>query len=133
MGSSDISKSDSDTISNSAKYGDLELMECSSINDGTTIKSAWIAKKSIILNDRNVNLIKYNFLDSIGEYIDSNLPTPACYLSKKYIKNLNVDKPKINIFDIKNEIKCQFKHWAVILELSNHTYINIQFVEMVSP
>ena len=65
MGSSNISKSDSDTISNSAKYGDLEIMECSSINDGTTIKRAWIAKKSISLNDRNVNLIKYNFLDSI--------------------------------------------------------------------
>jgi len=127
MGSSNISKSDSDTISNSAKYGDLEIMECSSINDGTTIKRAWIAKKSISLNDRNVNLIKFTFLDSIEEYIDSKLPRNACDASKEYIKNLNIEKPKINIFEIKNEIKSQFKHWAVILELSNHTYINIQF------
>ena len=114
MGSSNISKSDSDTISNSAKSGDLEIMECFSINDGTTIKRAQIAKKSISLNDRNVNLIKYYFLYSILEYSNSILPRTSCYVSIEYIKNLNVEKPKINIFEIKNEIKSQFKHWAVI-------------------
>ena len=85
-------------------------MKCSSINDGTTIKRVWIAKKSISLNDRNVILIKYNILYSILDYFDSKLPSTACYKSIEYIKNFNVDKPKTNIFEIKNEIKCQFKH-----------------------
>ena len=97
-----------------AKYGDLQIIECSSINDGTTIQRVCIAKKSISLNDRNVNLIKYNSLYSILEYFDSKLPIISCYKSIEYIKNLNVEKPKINIFEIKNEIKCQFKLWALI-------------------
>ena len=36
-------------------------------------------------------------------------------------------KPKVNIFKIKNEYKNYFKHWAIILELSNNTFVCIQF------
>ena len=36
-------------------------------------------------------------------------------------------KPKINIFNIKNDWIGYFKHWALILELSNGSYVNIQF------
>ena len=42
------------------------------------------------------------------------------------------EKPKLiksekNVFDIENENRWYFKHWAIILELSNDTYVNIQF------
>jgi len=36
-------------------------------------------------------------------------------------------KPKKNIFKLKKESKSHFKHWAIILELSNGSYVNIQF------
>ncbi len=36
-------------------------------------------------------------------------------------------KPKANVFKIKNECNSHFKHWAIILELSNDSYVNIQF------
>ena len=48
-------ESDSESFSNSAdEYNDLETMDCSPQNSGTIIRRVWISKKSITLNDRNV-------------------------------------------------------------------------------
>ena len=49
------------------------------------------------------------------------------------MKENKISVPKIkssipnNLFNIKNCIISQAKHWAIILELSNNTYVNIQF------
>ena len=42
-------------------------------------------------------------------------------------RKFELDKPKVNIFKIKNECRWYFKHWAMILELSNGSFVNIQF------
>lgn len=83
-------------------------------NKNTIIKRVWIVKRSIRVNDDHVQV--FNPLDLYS-------------LFKRYNKNFEVSfsLPKQNIFKIKNEIKWKFKHWAIILELSNGSYINIQF------
>ena len=108
-------KSDSQSSSNSAsKTNELEKMNCQPANKNTIIKRVWIIKRSITVNDDHVQV--FNTLDLYS-------------LFKRYNKNFEVSffLPKHNIFKIKNEIKCKFKHWATILELSNGSYINIQF------
>ena len=106
---SNSSKSDSDSSSNSGnKNGKLETMDGLKENENTIINRVWIVKKSITLNDGHV----INF-------------DPFFILKfKKPIKLLN---PKANVFKIKNECNSHFKHWAIILELSNDSYVNIQF------
>jgi hypothetical protein len=117
---SNSSKSDSDSSSNSGKNknGNLEKMDCRKENDNTMIYRVWIVKKSITLNDRHIN---FNSL-------------PNCNTTLSLIRNfgekiedIKLVESEENIFDIKNETKLWFKHWAIILELSNDTYVNIQF------
>ena len=116
---SNSSKSDSDSSSNSGnKSGNLEKMDCRKENDNTKIYRVWIVKKSITLNDRHIN---FNSL-------------PNCNTTLSLIRNfgekigdIKLVESEENIFDIKNETKLWFKHWAIILELSNDTYVNIQF------
>ena len=111
---SNSSKSDSDSSSNSGnKNGKLETMDCLKENENTIINRVWIVKKSITLNDRHVNVSALSFFSRMF----SNM--------KK--KSINLVKPKANIFKIKNECNSHFKHWAIILELSNDSYVNIQF------
>ena len=108
-------KSDSQSSSNSAsKTNELEKMNCQPANKNTIIKRVWIIKRSITVNDDHVQV--FNTLDLYS-------------LFKRYNKNFEVSffLPKQNIFKIKNESKWKFKHWATILELSNGSYINIQF------
>ena len=107
-------KSDSESPSNSAdKNGNLEEMKCEPQNSGTIIRNVWIGKKSINISDNHVCLIT----------------NPRIF--DKYYYGLSLDvkieEPKVNIFNIKNEYKILFKHWAIILELSNKTIVNIQF------
>ena len=111
---SNSSKSDSDSSSNSGnKNGKLETMDCLKENENTIINRVWIVKKSITLNDRHVNV--------------SALSLFSRMFSKMKKKSINLVKPKANIFKIKNECNSHFKHWAIILELSNDSYVNIQF------
>ena len=116
---SNSSKSNSYSSSNSAnKNCNLEKMDCRKENDNTKIYRVWIVKKSITLNDRHIN---FNSL-------------PNCNTTLSLIRNfgekigdIKLVESEENIFDIKNETKLWFKHWAIILELSNDTYVNIQF------
>ena len=111
---SNSSKSDSDSSSNSGnKNGKLETMDCLKENENTIINRVWIVKKSITLNERHVNVSALSFFSKM--------------ISKIKKKSINLVKPKANIFKIKNEYNSSFKHWAIILELSNDSYVNIQF------
>ena len=111
---SNSSKSDSDSSSNSANNnGELETMDCLKENENTIINRVWIVKKSITLQDRHVNAL----------YIHPFGPLKK----RKLNPDLNLVKPKPNIFKIKNEYNSSCKHWAIILELSNDSYVNIQF------
>ena len=111
---SNSSKSDSDSSSNSGNNkGKLETMDCLKENENTIINRVWIVKKSITLNDRHVNVSALSFFSRV-------------FSNMKKI-SINLVKPKANIFKIKNEYNSSFKHWAIILELSNDSYVNIQF------
>ena len=104
---SNSSKSESDSSSNSAKNsGKFEILNFLQENDNTIIYRVWIVKKSITVKDRHVNV---------------ELPLSFSFIS------LELVKPKVNIFKIKNECRWYFKHWAMILELSNGSFVNIQF------
>ena len=108
---SNCSHSNSESSSNSAlKDGELETMKCEEINSNTNILRVWIVKKSISLKDEHVNSDLFIYLYKV-----------------RLNKNVKLDKPQINIFKIKNGFIPYFKHWAIILELSNYTYVNIQF------
>ena len=88
-------------------------MEFSPLNSGTIIKRVWIIKKSITITDKNFNLLglfQYLFLFRSNEF-----------------EKFEMERPIVNIFKIKKEYKSNFKHWALLLELSNKTYTNIQF------
>ena len=113
---SNSSKSDSDSSSNSANNnGELETMDCLKENENTIINRVWIVKKSITLQDRHVNAFSF--------HINTNHP-----LKKRRLNSdIKLVKPKPNIFKIKNEYNSSCKHWAIILELSNDSYVNIQF------
>ena len=100
---SNSSKSDSDSSSNSGKNknGNLEKMDCRKENDNTMIYRVWIVKKSISLNDSHIGFVK----DIVKEIVRHQFP----------------------LLSLLPETFFRFKHWAIILELSNDTYVNIQF------
>ena len=93
--------SQTDSSSNSAEVKDkLEEMNCGKENANTIINRVWIIKKSISLFDRQI------FVSSISPIIKNG---------------------KTNPFIPSNRVTPNFKHWAIILELSNGSYVNIQF------
>ena len=112
---SNSSKSESDSSSNSANNnGELETMDCLKENENTIINRVWIVKKSITLQDRHVNVFSLKLYLRLNRTLYSE-------------SDLNLVKPKPNIFKIKNKCNSTWKHWAIILELSNDSYVNIQF------
>ena len=103
---SNSSKSDSDSSSNSANNnGELETMDCLKENENTIINRVWIVKKSITLSDGHVNVSGLSLFRRIYSVMKKT--------------SINLVKPKSNVFKIKNEGNPHFKHWAIILELSN--------------
>jgi hypothetical protein len=113
-----LSRSDSDSSSNSGlNNGEFEKMKCGDENKNTIIYRVWIAKKTITLTDDNVRVLPPNPFDS-SILLWLNHETNGC---------IKLFLPKQDIFLIKNGIKPYAKHWATILELSNETYVNIQF------
>ena len=108
MGSEKSSESNSESNS-ASKDGGLNQINFLKENDNTLIKRIWIVKKSIKLNDRNVS-----------PYV--NIFSPIVINNK-----VELVKPKQNVFKIKSNSNAHFKHWAIILELSNDSYVNIQF------
>ena len=108
-------KSDSESSSSGIENGELEIMNCKKENQKTIINRVWIAKKPISLNDRHINLN-----DKVGFLADK--------ICNNVFKNkINLERPLENVFNIKNKYNSNFKHWAIILELSNDSYVNIQF------
>ena len=101
---SNSSKSDSDSSCNSGSKLGVETMDCLEENNNTMIYRVWIVKKSISFGDFGAMFGSCSTID---------------YKQKLW--------DKIKAFDITNKTKFNFKHWALILELSNGTYVNIQF------
>ena len=108
--------SKSDYSPNSADNSRSEKIIFKEENRKTLIYRVWIAKKSITLSDEHVNLSSFKL---------SCIDTVKFYSPK--LNNLKLEEPIPNVFEIKNESNFHFKHWAVILELSNGAYVNIQF------
>ena len=106
---SNSSKSDSESSNSGDEKGKLEIMNCLKENENTIINRVWIAKKSISLNDRHINF------------------RPVEIIMFPFIDKINLVKPLENVFKLKNKYNSHFKHWAIILELSNDSYVNIQF------
>ena len=122
-------KSDSGSSSNSAhKNGKLEEITFLKENENTKIKRVWIVKKPISLADGHVNLLIL-MNQKLGEYTINKIMLLLSKIPSTYIdlNNLEFFEPKQNVFKIKNEYNSCFKHWALILELSNGSYVNIQF------
>ena len=118
---SNSSKSDSNISSNSAdKKNQLETMECHPENKNTVIQRVWIAKKSITMHDEHV----YFFYKKRKSYL-SNLIGLLYYQPQSLIHKYQ--ELHENIFNKEGQISANFKHWALILELSNSSYVNIQF------
>ena len=100
---SNSSRSDSDSSSNSGNTTNkLEEMICKKENENTIINRVWIVKRSISLDDRHVAFV-------------FGVVTITSMLLNKYKKNYINKVPKPF-----------FKHWAIILELNNGSYVNIQ-------
>ena len=117
---SNPSKSDSDISSNSAdNKNQLETMECHPENENTMIKRVWIAKKSINMTDAHVNIF-YNIQRN-------NIIYPVNLRKRTLSSTKKFQELHKNLFNICGCITSKFKHWALILELSNSTYVNIQF------
>jgi len=116
------SRSDSESSSNTGKENEeLEIMECKPSNSRTFIKRSWIIKKSICLSDEHVM-----FQFKRGIFLYFNPPSEIKRFDEKYYKKKNIN-PKVAIFDSGNDWTADFKHWAIILELSNDSFVNIQF------
>ena len=90
---------------------DSELMIFQKENENTIINRVWIVKRSISKNQGHIDKLYLNFI-----------PSP-----ERVFENFYLEAPKHNVFNIKGEIKKNFKHWALILELSNGSYVNVQF------
>ena len=103
-----VSESNSNGFENTFK---LEKMVFQKENENTIINRVWIIKRSISKNHGHIDKLYLNFL-----------PSP-----ERVFKNFYLLEPRHNVFNIKNEIKKNLKHWALILELSNGSYVNIQF------
>ena len=112
-----VSDSNSNGFENTFK---LEKMVFQKENENTIIKRVWIVKKSISLSDGHVDLNPFLKVDIlIRKIFDKDFDD--------HFEDLKLFEPKPNVFKIKNEYNSNFKHWAIILELSNSSYVNIQF------
>ncbi len=106
--------SKTDSSSNSADTKDkLEEMNCRKENENTIIKRVWIVKKSISLFD--------------GQIFASSARPSSAIIKKVINGKISYIKTKTNPFIRSNRYTPFFKHWATILELSNGSYVNIQF------
>ena len=102
---------ESESSNSGAENGNLERMNCLNEKENIIINRVWIVKKSINLTDRHVDLFHLG-LD---------------FRKILFLKKINLIRPLKNVFNIKNQFNSNFKHWAIILELSNNSYVNIQF------
>ena len=129
MGSNSSKMKSNSNISNSEKQSlnsaitGLEKFDYTSNNSHETITRVWIAKKAINLSDSHV--LGGLGLYEISEYNPSE--NVKGILKEKEISIPKIERLKSNLFNINNGINIYPKHWAIILELSNETFVNIQF------
>ena len=95
----------------SDKKPNSEKMIFQKENKNTIINRVWVIKRSISKNQGYIDGLYLNFI-----------PSP-----ERVFENFHLKAPRHNVFNIKGEIKKNLKHWALILELSNDSYVNIQF------
>ena len=116
-------KTDSTSSSNTGEGNILETLNFSEKNNNTLIKRVWIVKKSIDLNDIHIRALNTLFFyeDYIFIFDKLHKAVQRLLLGNKIL----LKQYQLNM--VKNEIKLKFKHWAIILDLSNKAYINIQF------
>ena len=93
------------------KKSEQEEMNFQEENENTIIYRVWVVKRSV---SENQGHIKLQDLDILPSY-------------EKVFNSFGLLEPKHNVFNINEEIKSNFKHWALILELSNGSYVNIQY------
>ena len=93
------------------KQSDLEKMNFQTENENTIIYRVWVIKRSVSENQGHIKSQDLNILPSY----------------EKVFNSFGLLEPKHNVFNINEEIKSNFKHWALILELSNGSYVNIQY------
>ena len=113
---SNSSKSDSHSSNSGNNDGKLEKMICLKSNENKIINRVWIVKKTISLNNEHIAI-----LAGSGFYILAFLKD--FLLRKKIGDGVGGSDP----FTMINNFDPPFKHWAIILELSNDSYVNIQF------
>ena len=115
---SNISKSEKQS-SNSAKNG-LKMLGFTRENSRQTINRVWIAKRTIQSGQEQIlgiyNMSKYAPSENIKDILEKNEIEPPI-----------IEASKPNLFNISNRVVPYFKHWAIILELYNDTFVNIQF------
>ena len=106
---SNSSRSDSDSASNSGSAnGEIEKMIFQKENENTIINRVWIVKKSISYLDARVGRL-FSRTDILSKF--------------ELIRALVT----FGLITILIGDEKMLKHWAIILELSNGSYVNIQF------
>ena len=98
---SESSKSDSESSNSADDKKELETLDEKIKDQNAIIQRVWIAKKSISVTDEHINLF-----------------------GKEEKKLSKLHK---NLFKMKSRANINVKHWAMILELSNNYFVNIQF------
>ena len=96
----------------------MAIIQCQTI-----INRVWVVKKSISLSDENVDIFSESIIEN---YISAFLGHIGASLIVNRIGDVSIE-PKKNIFNIEKRWTALPKHWAIILELSNGSYVNIQF------
>ena len=130
---SNSSKSDSNSSSNSGKNDKLEIMDSLKENDNTMIYRVWIVKKSISLKDLHIMcgagamIVGMAITGGISKAYSGKKDSLAALVPAFSAGIFNLLNNEQNVFEIKNESKYYFKHWAIILELNNGSFVNIQF------
>ena len=105
---SESSKSDSESSNSADDKKELETLDEKIKDQNAIIQRVWIAKKSISVTDEHINLNK-----------------PWGRVFAKEEKKLS--KLHKNLFKMESKANINVKHWAMILELSNNYFVNIQF------
>ena len=99
------------SYNNFNNYYEPEKLIFQKENENTIINRVWIVKRSVTENKGHIKSLYLNFLPNY----------------EKVFKNFYLFEPRHNVFNVRNEFNFNFKHWALILELSNDSYVNIQY------
>ena len=102
------------SLNSALKNGELKELKFSESNDKETICNVWIIKRTISLNDTDI-------------FFSLALSTFFGALAFATVKRNSDNYNNKNIFKLENKSRWYFKHWAIILELSNESFVNIQF------